>query len=135
MNSMNARHILVIADSCYSGTLTRSALTRLSAGMTPEARRHWVLKMIEKRSRTALTSGGLEPVLDSGGGEHSVFARALLDVLSENMAVLEGQQLYRDVSARVSYAADSIAVQQIPEYAPVRFAGHEAGDFFFVPTP
>jgi hypothetical protein len=91
--------------------------------------------MIEKRSRTALTSGGLEPVLDSGGGEHSVFARALLDVLSENMAVLEGQQLYRDVSARVSYAADSIAVQQIPEYAPVRFAGHEAGDFFFVPTP
>ena len=60
----------------YSGALTRSALARLEAGMSNEARDHWLKSMAEKRSRTVLSSGGLQPVLDDGGGNHSVFAKA-----------------------------------------------------------
>jgi len=40
-------------------------------------------RMTRKRSRTAMVSGGLEPVLDSGGGGHSVFAKAFLAALEE----------------------------------------------------
>ena len=37
LNVMNARHILVVADSCYSGSMTRSSVARLDAGLTNEA--------------------------------------------------------------------------------------------------
>jgi len=133
LNSMAARHVLVVADSCYSGALTRSALARLEAGMTEEARRTWIRAMLKKRSRTALTSGGLEPVLDSGGGRHSIFARVLIEVLEQNREVLEGQRIFREVAARVTWAAEGTNFEQVPQYAPIKFAGHESGDFFFVP--
>lgn len=133
LNAMSAEHILVIADSCYSGVMTRSALTNLEAGMSDEARYNWLKVMAEKRSRTVLTSGGMQPVLDAGGGGHSIFAKALLKVLKSNKDILEGQRLGREVSTLVSYAAKAYVLEQVPEYSPIRYAGHESGDFFFVP--
>jgi uncharacterized caspase-like protein len=134
LSAMSARHVLIVADSCYSGALTRSALAKLEAGMSNEARDHWLKSTAEKRSRTVLSSGGLEPVLDSGGGNHSVFAKAFLDVLASNTEILDGQHLGLEVAARVSYAAANVQAEQDPQYAPIRYAGHEAGDFLFVPT-
>jgi uncharacterized caspase-like protein len=133
LNAMSARRVFIVADSCYSGTLTRSSLARLDAGMSPEARRAWLKTMAEKRARVALTSGALTPVLDQGGGNHSIFARALIDVLSSNSDILEGQRLHQEVSVRVTYAADAYRFEQVPQYAPIKFAGHEAGEFFLVP--
>ena len=89
--------------------------------------------MASKRSRTALTSGGLAPVLDSGGGEHSIFAKALLDVLGNTTEPFEGQRLFQDLSARVAWAAEEQRFEQLPQYAPIKFAGHESGDFLLVP--
>ena len=135
LNIMSARHILVVADSCYSGTLTRSVLTQLRPGQTEEARTTYHRTVLKKRSRLALTSGGLAPVLDSGGGGHSVFAAAFIDSLtSSEKSVLEGQQLFLEVTARVTHAADERRFEQIPQYAPIKYTGHEAGDFFFVPA-
>ena len=132
LNQMSARHVLIVADSCYSGVLTRSALTRLEAGKSAEAWTNWVKLMVGKRSRTALTSGGLEPVLDAGAGGHSIFAKALIDALQKNTGVIEGQKLHEEIASSVAYAAGSFNVDQVPEYAPIKSAGHEAGDFFLV---
>lgn len=134
LNVMSAKHVLVVADSCYSGTLTRSALGQLGAGMTRDAQINWLKTMTKKRSRTALTSGGVAPVLDAGGGNHSVFAKALLDVLKANGDVIDGSRLYREVAARVAYAATRFQMEQVPEYAPIKYSGHDFGDFFFVPV-
>ena len=128
LNAMSPRHILVVADSCYSGTLTRSALARLDAGMSEGKKSEWLKAMLKGKSRTALTSGGLKPVLDGGGGDHSVFANAFIKALQKNTSLLEGQELYRDVSASVIAVAE-----QVPQYDPIKFAGHEVGDFFFMP--
>lgn len=133
INAIPAKHVMLVADSCYSGILTRSALTNIQQGQTDDSRMTWIKKMVKRRSRTVLTSGGVSPVLDEGGGEHSVFARALLTTLETNNEVMEGQRLFRQVSAAVSIAADRYQVEQVPEYAPIRHAGHESGDFFFVP--
>jgi hypothetical protein len=112
--------VLVVADSCYSGTLTRGlALVQYDAG--------YVKRMAEKRARIALTSGGLEPVLDAGGEGHSVFAGAFIDVLKDNTGVLDGQQLFARVREPVVVNAE-----QTPEYGNIRFAGHDGGDFLFV---
>ena len=123
--AMSAHHVMVVADSCYSGTLVRAAPNRAASGGSRQAT---VERLASKRSRTALVSGGLEPVMDSGGHGHSVFARAFLETLRDNETILEGSALHLKVRQPVILAA-----RQTPEYSDVRFAGHEGGDFLFVP--
>ncbi len=130
---MSAGHVMVIADSCYSGALTRSSVARLETGMTPEKKAEWIKLMLKARSRMALTSGGLNPVLDGGGEGHSVFANALIKALRKNGGILESFRLYTEVSALVAHAAREQDFHQVPEFAPIRHGGHEAGEFFFVP--
>lgn len=132
LNAMTARQIMLVVDSCYSGTLTRSSLARLDSGMSPAVRGKWIQKMAEKRSRVVLTSGGVAPVLDGGGGGHSVFARAFLNALEANQGVLEGQKLFQVVTAEVASSSATADFEQVPQYAPIKYAGHESGDFFLV---
>jgi hypothetical protein len=134
LNAISARHVMVVADSCYSGTMTRSALARLDSGMEDETRLKWFKVMAKTRSRSVLTSGGLKPVLDSGSGNHSVFANAFFKVLNENNDVMEGYKVYRQVSEQVKATAAKYNLEQIPQYAPILHGGHEAGEFFFVPS-
>jgi uncharacterized caspase-like protein len=133
LNIMRAKQVLLVVDSCYAGALTRSSMARLQTGMTAGEQLHWFRTMANKRSRTVLTSGGNAPVMDAGGGRHSVFAKALLEVLETNEEALDGQRLHREVAARVAYAAANLRFDQVPEYAPIRHAGHEAGEFFLIP--
>lgn len=133
LNAMAAKHILVVADSCYSGALTRSSVGQLETGLTDEARLDWLKQIAAARSRTALTSGGLKPVLDGGGGKHSVFASIFIEILAQNQDILEGMRLYREISARVVNIALKQKFEQRPEYGAIRFAGGESGDFLFVP--
>jgi hypothetical protein len=89
--------------------------------------------MLKAKSRTVLSSGGLQPVMDGGGGGHSVFANAFIKALDGNQGLLEGQELFRTVSASVIAVAANNDIEQVPQYAPISHAGHEAGEFFFMP--
>ncbi len=120
LQAVFAKHVMVIADSCYSGTLTRSI-------KVPDRRSGYIAHMAEKRARVVLSSGGLEPVLDSGGGKHSVFAAQFLKALKENEGVIDGTQLFEKIRHTVVLNAE-----QTPEYSDIRLAGHEGGDFLFV---
>lgn len=123
LKAMRAKHVMIVADSCYSGTLTRDIKVETLGAQEPS----YLSRLSEKRVRVALTSGGLEPVLDDGGGGHSVFAKAFLTVLKQNAGVLEGTRLFHEMRrAVVTNAA------QTPEYADIRFADHEGGDYLFV---
>ena len=132
VNRMSARHVLIIADSCYSGALTRSAQTELDPGLSETARQRWLAVIAKARSRTVLTSGGVKPVLDGGGGEHSVFANALIEALSDNREVLEGYRLYQRVKQRVLEQTTALGQKQVPEYAPLKLSDHEFSDFLLV---
>jgi hypothetical protein len=132
LNSMTVQQLLVVADSCYAGTMTRSSLGRLEGGLSEAERIRMLSLMAHQRSRMVLTSGGVEPVLDSAGGGHSAFAQAFLGVLQSNVGVLPGQELFGHLRLRVASVADRVQMRQVPEYAPIKFAGHESGDFVFV---
>lgn len=132
LNSMTVQQLLVVADSCYAGTMTRSSLGRLEGGLSEAERIRMLSVMAHQRSRMVLTSGGVEPVLDSAGGGHSAFAQAFLGVLQSNVGVLPGQELFGHLRLRVASVADRVQMRQVPEYAPIKFAGHESGDFVFV---
>ncbi len=131
LNIIPARQLIVIADSCYSGMMSRSVLATVDEAISDEKRTEQLMAMTGARTRTALTSGGIAPVLDSVGGKHSVFAAELLNALEKNAGAMTGLQLYEFVSPRVSRASSQVGFDQQPEYAPLKFAGHEAGDFVF----
>ncbi|HET8707146.1 MAG TPA: caspase family protein [Pseudomonadales bacterium] len=134
MNAMQAKQILVIADSCYAGTLSQAAMPRVDIDMPAAQQEEWIKVMASARARTVLTSGGVAPVLDGGGGAHSVFAKALLETLRDNTKIIEGYTLYRDVLEKVRKRSAQLNLEQIPDYAPAQHAGHEAGEFFFQPV-
>lgn len=115
-----AKHVLIVADSCYSGKLTRAIhINRKTQG--------YIQRLSEKKARIVMSSGGLEPVEDEGKQGHSVFAGAFIDMLERNNAVIEGTEAFAQVRHSVMLNAD-----QTPEYGDVRKAGHEGGDFLFV---
>ena len=127
LKAIRARHVLVVADSCYSGALTRGK-EPASQGDNRD-RLAWLTRISGKRARTALVSGGLEPVVDGGRNGHSVFASAFLDVLRDNDRLLDGQGLFDLLKGRVVVNA-----AQTPKYGNIRFAHHEGGDFIFAPV-
>jgi hypothetical protein len=89
----------------------------------------YLAKIARKKARVVLTSGGLEPVSDDGGGQNSVFARQFIDALRENQGVIDGQALFGAIRRPIMLAAD-----QTPEYGDIRKTGHDGGDFLFART-
>jgi hypothetical protein len=140
VNKMKAKKVLVISDSCYSGGLAAD-LTGVVAGVRPgltdEGKSRAVDALWGVVSRTILTSGMLSPVLDdegTGKSKHSLFAKALLEVLEEAKGVITGDGLYTAVHARVVYRSQKMKFDQTPFYTGLAHAGHEGGDFLFVPV-
>ena len=134
INTLPSKHIMVVVDSCYSGTLSRTAIPQVDVNLPDNLREKWLRLMTKSRSRTVLTSGGLEPVLDEGANGDSIFAQAFVTALQNNRGLLLGYNLYREVADVVTQRASQYGVNQVPEYAPIRHAGHETGQFFFVPA-
>ncbi|MCI5163233.1 MAG: DUF1566 domain-containing protein, partial [Candidatus Electrothrix sp. AX5] len=123
---IQARHALIVADSCYSGNLLmRDSKAQLASGMERNA---WQQRMLERRSRNALTAGGEEPVLDSGGGGHSVFAKAFLEALRGNRGIMDGDSLFDRIKNPVIANA-----RQTPLYGVIKMTSHDWGDFLLVP--
>ncbi|MCX7815959.1 MAG: caspase family protein [Syntrophales bacterium] len=120
LKAMAAKHVIVVADSCYSGTLTRGVTVTVKGS-------DYLRRLAEKRTRVVLTSGGVEPVLDEGGEGHSVFARLFIDVLNKNRGIMEGTRLFEELRKLVATNAP-----QTPEYSDLPYVGHEGGDFLFV---
>jgi tRNA A-37 threonylcarbamoyl transferase component Bud32 len=117
-----ARRILIIADSCYSGLLARGTLPSTSDNVRRE-----------KRSRIVISAGGNAPVIDSADGQHSLFTRALLDVLNEPASRQQDvQQLFERVRERLVDAARRTGREQQPELSVMADVGDEGGSYFFV---
>ena len=133
-NIMSVKQAIIISDTCYSGIMTRSAVNDQQVGMSDEKRLKWLRKITQKRSRTVLTSGGLVPVIDMGFSDHSIFAKSILDALKENDTIIEASQLYRQIRTEVIDISDQLGMKQVPQYAANLRAGHESGDFLFVPA-
>ncbi|MDZ7667972.1 MAG: caspase family protein [Gammaproteobacteria bacterium] len=135
LSRIKAKRVLVVADSCYAGLLSREPSFLLLGEDGPSYDDMDFLRFkLDKRSRLLLSSGGDRPVLDEGGGEHSVFAKAFFDELENNSELMPSPELFLRVRKRVSDAAADLAFDQAPEFKTIKAAGHEVGDFFFVPA-
>ena len=132
VNAMSAKHVLVVADSCYSGALTRAENTELDPGMSEQLRDKWLTAVAQTRSRHLLTSGGVKPIVDDGGNGHSVFANALIEVLRDGTGIIESSTIYRRVKDLVATRSQELQLSQTPNYAKLKRTGHEFGEFLLV---
>lgn len=123
MRSMKARHVLLISDSCYSGTLFGQA-----RAMPQVIDDKYYLNLYNEKSRWGMTSGNKTPVSDAGTGGHSVFAYQLLKELRQNeKPYISTQEIYMRIAPIVSNNSE-----QMPLCRPVRNTGDQGGEFVFV---
>jgi hypothetical protein len=129
LGAMAAKHVMVIADSCYSGTLGGAAVRPIPLAAKDDD----ILFVSRVKARTVLSSGGLAPVLDSGANGHSIFAAALIRSLNTTDGLSEGYRVYEDLFQQVAQRSAVLRVSQRPQYSALKHAGHEGSEFFFLP--
>jgi hypothetical protein len=132
----NARHILVVSDSCRSGKMWGAVRAEKPAAPGEHDSNYLVgVRNVQTkgRSRNALTSGADEDVADAGVAGNSLFAGRLLSVLKEpGRSAFLGVQLHSWVQILVTSAQGAAATGQVPQYFPIPKGGGEGGDFAFI---
>ena len=94
----NFKHIIIIADSCYSGTLTASR-SSISIPNNINKRMMNYRSFNNLKTRVALTSGNLNEVQDSyENTDHSPFAISLNNILNNNDDVLLSSELHNNIA-------------------------------------
>ena len=130
LSGFKSRNALVIADSCFSGSVVRGNefATRSENSATA------LLALNAKKTRMAITSGGLQPVLDvTGNSKTSAFASNLTDVLNTVDRPVPISSLFPMLRSKVTAESAAWGFEQVPEMAPLYKAGHDGGDFILSP--
>lgn len=126
LKALQATNVLVVSDSCFSGTLSRGV--KVGENKSSES----AFELFSKtKSRLVITSGNLTPVIDGGGGEHSLFARGLLESLTTLSGAFSATTLFAKIQATVVPDALSKGVEQAPTFSALTEAGHIGPDFVF----
>jgi len=116
IKSCKARHVLLIADACYAGSIYSSRGMMDNASMA-------IQDLIKSKSRKAITSGGTTEVTDE-----SKFAEILVEQLKTNTdQFLPSLQLYNLLQRPV--LANSLTS---PRWGPINNVGDDNGDFVFI---
>jgi uncharacterized caspase-like protein len=116
-----SKQIALLSDSCYSGAFAKG--TALDKQQTSNKLESY----LELKAVTAMSSGGDEPVADSGKNGHSVFAWTLMERIRQLTDWTPGNSLYDELRIAVERE-----LPQTPMYGALSSAGHEAGaDFLF----
>ena len=108
-------HLVLISDSCFSGSFFDSAKDATKA-------------LSEYPSRWAITSGRKQKVLDGEPGIGSPFSQYLVRFLEENVETLQVSDL--GFRLKVSINADT-ELYQTPRAEPLQIKGHEGGEYVF----
>jgi len=80
------------------------------------------------KSCQAISSGGIEPVMNGGKDGHSVFAYYFIKALNENNDnYLDASRLFERIKIPIVNNSD-----QSPKFQPVKNTGDEGGQFIFI---
>lgn len=132
LDDLEARHVLTIVDSCFSGTLLRKGESwekeYQKDRFDDNAWQAYHDRVYQKPSRWLLTSGREEVVSDGHRDKNSPFAERILAFLRRN------PQQYLPASDLAQFVKREVpqAYSQAPYGGPIRSSNlHQDGDFFF----
>ncbi len=120
------QHTLLISDSCFSGSLLRTASRGISESDYTEK---YFEKVSNKKSVQIMAAGGFEFVDDDyRESGHSPFTYFLINELkTNNSPMFTVSQLSGNVERAVANN-----VEQVPESGVLQGAGDELGEFIFI---
>lgn len=132
IDSMAAKHVLLISNSRFSGLLSRSSIARALPEKPAEQKLKWQKAVSKSRVRTVLSTEASRP--DADKKQYSQLADALMKVLGENKEILEAYELFIGIQQGMnSDGSPNGESNSAYYYSPMKHAGHEAGEFLFVP--
>lgn len=121
LGQLGASQVVLVSDSCFSGSLVSDERIR-AGGTAPDA-----AALLSRRAAVVMSSGGNEPVFDSGKNGHSAFAWSLMRTLEGVASWRPGSNVFEQVRFAVARQ-----VPQRPQYGASRLGGHETGaDYVF----
>lgn len=124
LTGIPSKHTLLISDACFAGDIFRGNAIAIPF----EESDRYYREIHQLKSRKAITSGGIEPVMDGGREGHSVFAYYLLRALENNESrFYDASQLYDRIKIPVTNNSE-----QRPKFAPIKYSGDEGGQFIFI---
>jgi len=124
LSGIKSKHTLLISDACFSGDIFRGN----TIGVPFENSERYYKEVNNLASRQALTSGGIEPVMDGGKEGHSVFAYYFLKALTGNVSKFyDASQLFSTIKIPVTNNSD-----QSPQFQSIKNTGDEGGQFIFI---
>jgi hypothetical protein len=127
LGGIPSKHTLLITDACFAGDIFRGGETE-KIPFDPSDMSRYYKEVYRKPSRLAITSGGIEEVMDAGKDNHSIFTYYLLKALKENEnKYMDASQLFNDFKVAVSNNSD-----QTPILQAVKDTNDEGGMFIFV---
>lgn len=119
VKGIKAKHILLVSDSCFSGSLFMQGQHRSSRA---------IKELDNLTSRWAICSGRHdEEVYDGDPGENSPFTKSFIDILKSN----------EQPSLNVGRVADRVIeetaanYEQLPDGRPLFGVGHQGGQYIF----
>ena len=119
IKAIKARHIFLMADACFSGSLLTETRSELEE------------RLESKASRWVLTSGRNEVVSDGRPGSHSPFAKSLLKVLGrkriKSVLVSDVVQYVKKQTAKLTKS------KQVPIGGALFIPEDQGGEFIFHP--
>ncbi|GAX59798.1 peptidase C14 caspase catalytic subunit [Candidatus Scalindua japonica] len=102
IGAIQAKHVLLIVDSCFSGDYFRRY-----KGELPRATDEVIKQAYKLRSRQVITSGGIKPVAGDVMSENSIFTHFLIKGLEENKnPFLISSELFKVVKSGVEKNSD-----------------------------
>lgn len=121
LNATEARQVMLVADSCYSGFFTQEQ-KGVSSQLLKQPK-----AILKQRAVTVMSSGGDEEVSDEGNDGHSVFAWNFLQKLKNVEKYEAASMMYEDIKTNVSKD-----FPQTPQYGAITSARHQQGaDYLF----
>ncbi len=124
LTGIRSKHTLLISDACFAGEIFRGEVLQIPF----ENSENYYRKVHERPSRKAITSGGIEPVMDAGKDGHSVFAYYVIRSLENNEdPFYDASQLFERIKIPVTNNSD-----QQPHFHPIKNTGDEGGQFIFI---
>jgi len=123
---IRAKHVLIIADSCFGGLLLSTRATY----STPSYSLSYLFEVTSKHVRQIITAGGVnERVLDEGRNGHSVFTGRLIEKLDHIGQYITARQLGEYLKQKVYSDAIERGHTQRPQVGEI----YGDGDFVFIP--
>ena len=117
-DAIKAKHVLLIVDSCFSGSSYSG-----HRGMLPRVTDKLITQAYKHASRQVIASGGFKPVIADGFSDNSIFTHFLVKGLEENIdPFLIPSGLFKIIKTGVEKSSD-----QVPMFGILKDTG-EQGD-------